>query len=876
MTWLARLFRRKQAETQLERELKFHLEQHEADLVAQGLSADEARRQARLAIGGPEQVKEACRDARGTRLVEDFVQDLRYALRTLRLKPGFAAIILLTLALGSGATTVMFAVVHSVLLKPLPYPDAHRLFSLHEETDKHGERWWFSYLNFLDCQRSSRSLDMAAWRYGGGTVSRPGQAEYVEGRQISAELFSVLGVSLAHGRAFSGGDDRPGAPPVAVISDRLWQSRYDGSPAALGQPLVFEGQAYTVVGIAPAGFRFFGEADVFTPLGQATEPRMQNRDAHFLQVVARLKPGIIAAQADTELGLISAQLAEQYPNSNAGRGFVARPLSEQLVGDAQSTLWLLFATASVVLLIACTNVASLLLARAASRDREIAMRVALGAGRARLFRQAVTESTVLALLGGILGVVLATFGLQPFIRLWPGSLPRAEEIQLDWWVLLFALSVSILCGLLFGLAPALRAPVKGPEGRLRSGGRVVAGSPRRLHRRFVIAEIAMAFVLLASAGMLGTALLRMSSLHSGMKVESALIGRLALSPAALGDPASIRTVMRDILHRARQVPGVRAAALTDIVPMRVGSNTLGYWTSPAAPPVSEMPRALASTVTPEHLAVMGIPLLQGRFFDDHDRLNSEPVIVIDEVLAQHAFSGQDPIGKLLWVQAIGQAKVIGVVGHVRHWGLVQDDGALVRAQLYYPFAQVPDSILPVFSSILSLTVRTAMDPSGIAGPLGKELRATATGEHVLHEVRTMEQLASGSLARHRFLLLLLGVFGFLALVLACVGIYGVLVYITNERVPEIGVRMAIGATAGDVIRLVFKQSFAMAGFGIVLGLAGALAAGQVLARTVEGVQPADVLSLAVMSTVLLIAALCASFVPAWRASRIDPLTALRT
>jgi predicted permease len=874
MRW-KRLFRRRHAEEQLERELGFHVERHTADLVARGLNPQDARRAARLAIGGPEQVKEACRDARGTRWIEEFVQDVRYALRALRLRPGFAAVMLLTLALGCAATTVMFAVVHSVLLKPLPYPDADRLLSLYGETEKYGARWGFAYPDFLDCRRNSHSLRMAAWHYGGGTVSRPGQAEYVDGRRISSEFFSVLGVTLVHGRAFSTDEDRPGGAPVVVISDRLWQTRYGRRSDAVGQPLVLEGKAYTVVGIAPAVFRFFGDADVFIPLGQATEPRMQNREAHFLRIVARLQPGVTLAQSQAELELISAQLAEQYPKSNAGLRFTARALSAQLVGDVQSTLWLLLATVSVVLLIACTNVASLLLARAVSRDREIAMRVALGAGRARLFRQAITESTVLALSGGVLGVALAAFAVRPFSLLWPGGLPRAEEVQLDWQALLFAIAVSILTGVLFGLAPALRAPAKELESRLRSGGRTVAASPRRLHRTFVVSEIALAFVLLIAAGMLGGTLQRLSSLHPGFDVRNVLISRLALSPSVLNEPASIRATWNDVLMRARAAPGVEAAALTDIVPMRVGQNALGYWTSTAPPPSNELPQALASGVTPEYLEVMGIRLLEGRFFDEHDRLSSEPVIVVDEVLARNAFHGQPAVGKRLQVQAMGPARVIGVVGHVRHWGLARDDQAQVRDQLYYPLAQVPERLLPLFSSILSLTVRTAGNPVMTVDPLRKELRETASGEQVLYEVRTMEQLVSASLARHRFLLLLLGIFSGLALVLACIGIYGVLTYVTSERVPEIGVRMAVGATAANVLRLVLRQSLGMIAAGVGIGLAGALIAGRILARVVEGVEPVNLPSFVIMTALLTTAAILASLVPAWRASRIDPLTALR-
>jgi predicted permease len=485
MTWWQRLWRRNQLEEQLEKELRFHLDQYADDLIAHGHDPAEARRKARIALGGPEQVKESCRDARGTRWLEDLLQDTSYALRTLRKKPGFAAVALLTLALGIGATTVMFTVVNGVLLKPLSYPEPERLVTLHEQREKYGE-WSFAYFNFVDCKRASRSLaPMAAWRYGGGTVSEPGEAEYVSGRQVSADLFSTLGIDLLRGRAFLPEEDRPGATPVAIISHGSWQRLYGGNPDAIGQRLVFGGKAYTVVGVAPAGFRLSGDVDVFTPLGQNTEPTMQDREMHpGIHVVARLRPRVALAQAQAELALIGRHLDEQYPKSNAGLGIAAQPLRQELVGDVRSTLWLLLGAVSLVLLIACVNVASLLLARAVSRERELAMRLALGAGRSRLVRQCLTESAVLGVSGGVLGILLAAVGIRPFVAFWPGSLPRAEEVHLDWHVLVFALAASLLSGLLFGLAPALRAPARELEQALRAGGAGHCGKLAPSARRF--------------------------------------------------------------------------------------------------------------------------------------------------------------------------------------------------------------------------------------------------------------------------------------------------------------------------------------------------------------------------------------------------------
>ena len=841
------------------------------------MTPEEARRQARLAIGGPEQVKEQCRDARGTRCLEDLYQDVRYALRTLRQRPGFSVVALSTLALGIGATTVMFTVIYGVLLKPLAYPEPDRLVTVHPQFEKFGDNWGFAYPNFLDLRSATRSLEpVAAWTYGGATISEPGEPEYVTGRYITAELFSVLGLPLLRGRAFLVEEDQHGAAPVAIISSSLWQRRFGASPSAIGARLVYDGKSFTVVGIAPAGFRLDGEVDVLTPLGQNTDVRLQNRGARFIHVVARLRPGVSMAQTHTELSVIAGHLAKQYPEFNDGMGLAPRSLQQELAGDVGSTLWLLLGAVSLVLLIACVNVASLLLALALSRERELAMRVALGAARSRLARQCLAESGVLGLIGGAFGVLAASIGVRPFVTLWPGLLPRAEEIRLDGHVLLFALAASLFSGLLFGLAPALRAPARDLEQSLRAGGRTLAGNSRRLHSGFVISEIALAVVLLTSAGILGKVLLRLSSLDPGINVHNVMAARVALSPTALTSPAKARAAWQDFLDRARHVPGVQSAALADIIPMRQGENTLGYWATAVPPPSNQAPSALASSVTPGYLNTMGLPLLRGRFFKEKDRIDSPLVVVIDEVMARHAFPGEDAVGKRLWIPAMSRepVQVIGVVGHVRHWGLAGDDQSHVRDQCYYPFAQVPDSLMRFFSSIMSIVVRTEVPPLSVVDDLRREVRG-ASADQTLYEVRTMEQLVSASLARQRFLLVLFGIFAGLALLLACIGIYGVLAYLTTQRVPEIGVRMALGASAREVLWLVLRHSLEMIALGVGVGAAAALLVARLLKNLVAGVQSIEPLTLVLMSAVLIVAALCASFVPAHRASRLDPMEALR-
>jgi predicted permease len=898
MNWLQRLFRREKMEQQLDRELQFHLENHIAELMRSGVSWPEARRRARLAIGWPEEVKEECRDARRTRWLEDAWQDFRYALRTLRQKPGFAAVALLTLGLGIGATTMMFTLVNGVLLKPLPFPEPDKLVAVNGASSGWNAEAFgkqnLAYLDFLDLQRTSTCVDLAGALYDNGTVSEPGPPEYADLLQVSSNLFSVVRVPLLTGRVFTPEENRAGGIPVAILGYSFWQRHFGGRPEAVGSSLVLDLKRYSIVGVAPAGFRPYGnEPDIYTPLGQNTGTFLQRRAIHPIYTLGRLRSGKSISEAQAELSLAGRQFAEAYKDTNAGRTFTVAQLRPE-TGDVKSTLWLLLGAVTLVLLIACANVASLLLARAISRERELAMRVALGATRSRLVRQCLTESAVLGLSGGVLGVLLAAVGLRPFVALWPGELPRAGEVQLDWHVLLFAVGASLVSGFLFGAAPALRAPFKNIERALRMGMRGVAGGSRRLHGVFVVSEVALAMILLVSAGMLGRTLLHLASLDPGVDIHNVLVTRMALSPATLTDPGKTRAAWRDVLQRARQLPGVQSVATVDTFPMREGFNKAAYSTDAVGDTLpgemldgrlvhrrrweGKLPFALLTSVSPDYFKVMGMHLRRGRFFDDHDTLDHTPVIIIDEVLAQSAFGTDDTTGKRLWVPDMGYGgnvfQIVGVVNHVRHWGLGADDQAKIRAQIYSPFSQLPDNFVHRWSQLMSIAVRTNVNPLSIVGGLRSELKGTA-GDQVLYEVRTMEQLASDSLASQRFLLLLFGIFAGAALLLACVGIYGVLAYLTGQRIPEMGVRIALGARGADVIWLVLRQSLSMIVAGVALGTAAALVAERILLRYVSGMQPSAAISFAVMIPLLFAAALLASFVPARRASRIDPVVALR-
>jgi predicted permease len=808
--------------------------------------------------------------------LDDIVQDVRHALRALRQRPGFAAVALLILALGVSATTVMFTIVDGVMLRRLAFPAPDQLVALRTSTQDVGEVWGYSYPDIEDLERTTRTLTLAAWTYGGGTITDHGQAEYVEGRKLSASVLPVLGVRPEQGRAFRPDEDRPAGTPVAMISDALWRRHFGASLSAIGSTLLYDGVAYVVVGVMPAEFQITGQADVFTPLGQSTDPRLHVRGARFIRVLGRLRPGATLAEARAELALTGRQLAAQYPVSNAGAGIVARPLRDEVVGDIGLTLWLLLAAVSIVLLIACVNIASLLLARAVARDRELALRTALGASRSRVAQQCVTESAVLGVAGGALGAIVAAAGVGPLVALWPGGLPRAQDIRLDWRALLFALAVSLAAGLVAGVAPALRASARDLARSLRSAGRGSTANTRRMHGVFVVVELALAIVLLVSAGMIGRTLITQTSRDPGFDSHHVLAARFALSPNVLSDPQQMRAAWRQVLDRARATPGVRLAALADIIPMREAENTLSYRTTPILPPRDQEPVALASTVTPGYREVMGIPLERGRFLTEGDSLGAEPAIVIDANLARHAFGDADPVGQRLWVPSFGPdpVRIVGVVGHVRHWGMAGDDVSRVHDQIYYPFAQVPQNLVHLFSGYMSIAVRTTGAPTDVIRPLQSALRGAAA-DQAMYDIETMDNVVRASLDQQRFLLMLFGIFAGVAMVLACVGIYGVLSYLTTQRIPEIGVRLALGATAADVVRFILQDSIRMIALGAVLGLAAAILAGRVLLKVIVGMQPTEPATVVAMVALLVGAALAASFVPARWASRIDPVRALR-
>ncbi len=810
----------------------------------------------------------------GTPWLRDLSQDARYALRMFRHTPGLTVVALLTLALGTGTATVMFTVINSVLLKPLPYVDPDRLVRVNGQSDPAGDGPQnIAYPDFRDCQTQSRTMELAGWLWDTATITAPGDPEFLRHVSVSANLFSLLGVRIEQGRDFVVDDDRAGAAGVAIVSDALSRRRFGGT-TPVGTTIVLDTKTYTIIGVAPANFRPDDGIDVYTPLGQNGLPFLAQRRPHPIQVTGRLRAGATLAQAQTELRGIAAALAASYTATNQGRTFTVIPL-QPAVGNVSGTLWLLFAAVVVVLVLACVNIANLLLARQLARQREMALRVALGAGRGRLIRQCLTESLMLAVIGGTLGVGLAAIGLQPFVATWPGGLPRASTIALDGRVLLFALAMSLASGLAFGLAPAFGAQTRDVERTLRAGGRTIGAASRRLQGVFVIVEVGLAMVLLASASLLGRTLLRVSSLDPGLDVHNVLTTRAAISPAALGDPAAARDAWRSLLENARRVPGVSAVTMLDTVPLRSGNNQIAIRLTPAPLRGTDGPTALASSVTPEYLGVTGIPLRAGRFFTEADRLGAQSVAVIDDVMAEQVFGGRNPIGQSLWIDLGNDpATIIGVVGHVRYWGLASDDQSAVRSQIYYPFAQVPDALIRRWSQLMSIAVRTSVEPAAVIEPLRRAVAGDAR-DQVLYQMQTLEELASASIAPQRFLLWLFGIFSAMALTLACIGVYGVLAHLTSQRVPEMAVRMALGSSASGVRWLVLRQSLGLVAVGILIGMAGTMVSDRVLSRLVDGALPAGLSSIAVATPVLVFAALVASVVPARRASRVDPAAVLK-
>lgn len=812
-----------------------------------------------------------------------FLQDIRYALRMLAQSPGFTSIAILTLALGIGANTALFSVVNGVLLNPLPYPQPDRLVALYSRTSTFAQSS-ISYPNFLDWQRNNRSLaSIAAYRSDDFNLTGAGEPERVRTEMISADFFSTLGVTPLMGRDFTTQDDHAGAAPVVILSEGFWKRKLGGSPQILGQPITLNGTPYTVVGISRASFFFMGNnfrlSDAYVPIGQWTDPTFLDRRIGMgMDAVARLKPGATLAQARSDLDNVAQALAKAYPEADKDSGIALVPLKQDMVGDVEPLLYVLFGAVGLVLLIACVNLANLLLARSTGRTREFAIRAALGASRGRVAQQLLTESVLLAVTGGTLGLLLAAWGTRAAIRVLPQALPRSEQVGLDWHVLLFTLGLSLFAGILFGLAPALKAFRPNLQETLREGGRGSSGARHRLQGVFVVAETALALVLLVGASLMIRTLTRLWAVDPGFNPHQLISFSIAYPPEMMkAAPDVVRNRSLQLDAALKAIPGVEAvSALGGSLPMQ-GDSEIPFWLEgqPAPATDSEMNWALFYLVEPGYLNAMQTPLRRGRFLNAQDTLHSPPVIVIDENLARKFFPGQDPIGKRLNLGLFGVlAEVVGVTGHVKHFGLDNDSHATIQAQFYFPLMQVPDKFMPLLSKGVEFVMRTRVPPETLLGAIRQSV-GQLSSQQVVYGVETMDETVARSLAARRFAMDLLGVFAALALLLACVGIYGVISYMASQRMHEIGIRIALGAQRANVLRLVIGEGTRMALVGVALGTAAALGLTRLMANQLFGVSAHDPLTFIGMALLLAIVAVGACYLPARRAMRTDPMAALR-
>lgn len=882
---LRALFLRRRADEELEEELQFHLEMQGRKNRGHYQDPAEAKRQARLQFGSLVRATEECREVRGISFIEVLIKDLRFAVRMLRKSPGFTAVALLTLALGIGANTTIFSMVNAVLLRPLPYPNADRLVALYDYTSSDGNES-FSYLDFLEWQRENHSFASLA-EYSqldsNFTLTGTAQTEHLQGELISAEFFDTLGVKPLIGRTFRTEEDHLGGAPVALLSEGLWRRRYAARPTILGQTIALNGNAYTVVGIIPANFYFNGTeflaSDVYTLVGQSTDWSLRDRKITYQHGIGRLGPGVTFEQAQADMDTIARRLADRYPDTDKGTSIALVPLNQDITGETATALYLLLGAVGFVLLIACANIANLLLARSTSRMREFAVRSALGASKSRCIRQLLSESVLLSVVGGLLGLLVAAWGSAGALSVLPQKLPRAHEIGLDAHVFLFTLGTSVLAGILFGLAPALKISQVNLQRTFKEGGRGAIGGRSRLQRVFIVAELALAVVLLAGGGLMLRTLSNLSVVNPGFNPHNVLNFYLT-PPSSFGkEPrAALREHFRQITASLESLPGVEAASMVDApLPMQ-GEDDLSFWLEgePKPPSENDMHFAFDLGVQPNYLKVLQIPLKQGRFISENDTVRSPAVVVIDEVLARKYFPNQNPIGKRLNISPMGvQWEVVGVVGHAKQIGLAE--GATDnKPQLYYATMQVPDkSVAPSdYSIVMSFAVRTKGDPLATLATIRAMFEKTNSLE-AIYGVRTLEGIVSDSVASQRFTTILLGAFAALAVLLASIGIYGVISYVVSQRTHEIGLRVALGASSLDVLRLVLRESVITAVSGVLIGMAAAFGLTRLLAKMLYGVSTHDPLTLAVVAILLMLVALAASYVPARRAMRVDPMVALK-
>jgi putative ABC transport system permease protein len=877
---LRALLRRGELDRELDEELRYHLER-EAELhAAEGMGPEEARLAALRDFGGVTQSKEECREARGVRLFEDMWQDVRYGLRTFRKRPGFTLVAVLTLALGIGANAAIFSVVNGVLLKSLPFPDPERLVALNE-TAESGRATAVAFPNYLDWRAGQNVFEeMAARLPAGGVLTGDGEPERVTGRFVTAGFFRTLGVRPAAGRFFTEEEDRPGGARLLVLSHGLWLRRYGGDPEVVGREVWYNGVSWTIAGVMPPRFDFYGENSLnnqfFIPLGHLSDEQfMRDRNSHALMVTARLRPGVSLEQARAQMDALAARLAEQFPESNGGGGVRLSSFLDDYVGEARPALLMLMAAVGAVLLIACANVANLLLVRAAARRKEIALRVALGAGRWRVVRQLLTESLLLAAGGGAAGLLLAWWGVGALLRLAPDVLPRAESISLDGRALGFTLALTLLTGVAFGIVPALQTSKADLNDAMKGGG-AGGGGGRWLRSGLVVTEVALSLVLLVGAGLLLRSFWQLMRVEPGFEARDVLTLRLRLPDAKYTDAAQRVAFLREVKGRVEALPGVRRVSLATGFPFGRASE-VGYLLEGRPEPrqPSDWPDAYAQWVSPEFHQTLGIGLVAGRYIEERDAADSPPVALVDDDFVRANFPGASPrdaLGKRLRFGGEGEpwCEIVGVVGHVRQRAL-EEEG---RPGVYRPWTQIRPEMSGGYLLSMDFIVKTSIEPTQLVEPIRGEVRLLDR-DQPLGNVRTLASYVEQTVAPRRFSMTLAGVFAFVALVLGAVGLYGVLSYTVAQRAREIGIRMALGAQRGDVHRLVISQGMALALGGVAAGVLASLALTRLMSGLLFGVSATDATTYVALTLLLLLVALAACYLPARRASKVDPLIALR-
>ena len=805
------------------------------------------------------------------------LQDLSYGLRMLRKSPGFTAVAILTLALGIGANTAIFSVVNAILLRPLPYQDSSRLVFVSEDSDQVHEMS-IAYPNFLDWRQQNHVFDqLAIFQSHSFILTGRERPERLPGQNVSANFFSTLGVKPLLGRNFLPEEDAPEAHPVAIISYALWERNFGGDSGVVGKSVTLSGTSYTIIGVLPPSFRFYTQIDIFVPIGLEAKD-LAERDQHAgVYGVARLKPGVTLEQARSETATIARRLEQEYPKTNTGNRIYLNSLHEELVQDVRPAALVLLGAVGLVLLIACVNVANLLLARAVSREKEMAIRLAMGAGRGRIIRQLLTESFALSLAGGVLGLVIGIWGMDGLVSLIPQDFRLFANIHLDKWVLGFAVLLSCATGIVFGLAPALQASrAAGLFETLKEGTGRATGTTghHRLRHALVIAEVALALTLLVTAGLTIRSFYRVLQVNPGFRADNVLTERIILPETKYPKDAPVAAFYKQLLERVNALPGVVSAGAVTPLPLTgEGWQTSFYIEGRPIPKPGEVPNSDYHLISPDYFRTLNIPLLRGRFFTEADNDTAPPVVIVSESFARRYWPNEDPIGKRMHRNGVPNPTdpkdsrnwmaVVGEVANTKQYGL----DAVTKTEFYESYLQQP-------IHYMTLVVRTPSNPMGVADGV-RDAVLSIDPDQPVFRVRAMSELVDESLGQRRITLILLGSFAGLALVLAAVGIYGVMAYNVTQRTHEIGIRMALGARTRDVLRLVLASGLRLTLLGVAIGAALALGLGRLLSTLLFGVSAKDPLTFVAVAAVLTVVALAACYIPARRAMRIDPMVALR-